>query len=188
MNTSESFAAATPGRVFNPPNWAPQHLNTGKPVFSIQKDQVRLLLPETMADWRYHLGAGTENVILSVFLRKHIQTGRPALEWSSEGKYGELSRLVVDLVDVHALDEVFEENAFGLTASLWMDSPGGPVLHAGFPAYIMWFDEGLPADTFAEEPASTPLTDRCLAEAAGIGRCSGAPPHASLRQACRIRT
>ena len=150
MKNSESLAAATPGRVFNSPNdWAPQHLNTGKPLVSIQGGEVRFLLPDTMADWRYHLCSDTEHVCLTRYW-EHIETGRPAFEWASEGKYGEISRLIVDLVDVHGLDQFKTTMTFGLTASVWIERRGGPVRHAGFDAHMFWIKERLPAGASAQ--------------------------------------
>jgi hypothetical protein len=138
MKTSKSNSAANLGRVSNAPHyWAPQHLKTGKPLVSFQNGEARFLLPETMANWRQHLCRGTKYVMLSAF-RDHIQTGRPALEWSSEGEYTELARLVVDQADVHGLDQAPRENDFRLKASLWIDRNGRPVRQERFHAYMMW--------------------------------------------------
>jgi hypothetical protein len=144
MKTSESLNAATPGRVFNSPDyWAPQLLKYGDPLVSFHNGEARFLIPEAMAGWGRLIASGSAHVVLTA-IRENTETGQAALQWSCEDEHSVHSRLVVDQEDIHGFDQIPKEDDFELTVSLWIKHECGPVLHQRFPVCVQWKDELLP--------------------------------------------
>ena len=136
MITPELITICNDGRKIAATNyWGTKQARAGVFLVSVNAGEARLLVPRVMLPFLDDLIRDVKSVVISTGYWRQVGR-RHAVEWLAEDGSGTPFFLLVGPDETHGLGQVPRGEIRQMTASVWVEGPGGPEMRGEFPAYL----------------------------------------------------